>query len=771
MVAIRGETRGWRERWVRALAQFRQEPGTESLRRFEPLVKAACDRRGDLQDTPTFGLLDDIDALRTADWQADSTLIAFCAAISELLRRLTSIEPHPVQLLGAMSMLRGIAIDMATGEGKTLVGSMVAAAFALQDRCVHVLSANEYLAVRDARSGAVLFDALGVTSAVVTAPMTGDERRVAYRADVVFSTIQQLGFDQLRDRQVTRHDERRLRELDVAIVDELDAVLIDEALVPLVLAGDAEDDVVVPGLAKLVASLRATVDFTVDEERRNVILSDSGIAKLERFFHVENLFAHTDLLGAAHLALHAEVLLERDVHYLVSERGISLVNETRGRIAHLQRWPDGLHAAVEMKEGLAPSSQSRILDQTLVQTVAHTYRTLVGMSGTAVEGAERLAEDHGLRIAAVSTNVPCARIDEADRLFATASARDRSVVERITEAHAVGQPVLVGTSSVADSERFATLLEHAGVTCEVLNAKHDADEAAIIARAGMSGAVTISTQMAGRGVDIRLDDAARERGGLLVIGLGRHESVRLDHQLRGRSGRQGDPGTSTFFTSLEDDVVVHHIDPVEIAEVVALEAVPSPRALRLYRRAQRVAEGKVLQAHRKTSAYNQVLEHQRAATLAVRDGYLADDGRIVELLTELQRAGLERDRARRLRHPEWIEFVRQIVLYRIDEGWADHLAHMSDVKEGIHLRALANAVPLVEFTVEARTAFAGFTDHAAEAVLSTLLDLDLDRRPGTIAELGMRRPTSTWTYMIEDNPFGTAADRVIRSLAKLIRPR
>lgn len=604
----------------------------------------------------------------------------------------------------------------------------------------------------------------------MTASLTAAERQLAYRSDVVFSTVQQIGFDLLRDRQIRRSEERRHQALDVVIVDELDAVLIDEALVPLVLAGDDGDSDRPPNLACFVGSLRQDVDFIIDDGRRNVMFSEEGVSKLEHFLSIDNVFAHADLLTAANLALHAGVLLERDVHYLVIDGGISLVNETRGRITHRQRWPDGLHAAVEIKEGLVPTVGARVLDQTLVQTVVRNYRTLVGMSGTAVEGAERLSDDFGLRIAAVPTNLPCARVDEADRLFETAEERERAAIECIVEAHAKGQPVLVGTSSVADSERFARLLAETGLAVTVLNAKHDVEEAEIIARAGEAAAVTISTQMAGRGVDIRLDTAACARGGLMVVGLGRRDSVRLDHQLRGRSGRQGDPGCSIFFTSLEDDVVVRNVQatPAGMRDGVPRSA---DRGARQYARAQRGAEADLLQIHRKTRDYARVLEHQRQETLVVRSRYMASDQEVIALLRELEAAGLERERSHRLQRSSWIELVRQIVLFRLDEQWSQHLAEMTEIREGIHLRALANAAPLVEFIAEARHAFESFRERMACAVVGTLRAIDLDAGPCDLGDLGLRRPSSTWTYMVEDDPFGTTADRFISALAKLAQGR
>src|SRR5699024_9074446 len=361
--------------------------------------------------------------------------------------------------------------------------------------------------------------------------------------------------------QRTTASKRLVPDLDAVVVDEIDAVLVDDAIVPLVIAGDA--DVLPEGSAVtgIVASLTADEDYTVSEDRRSVSFTEQGVARMEEGLGVDNLYAqeHVDLLTAGHVALHAQALMERDVHYIVTDGQVHLINDTRGRVADRQRWPDGLHAAVERKEGLEISQQAEILDQMLVETVARGYRSITGMSGTAFEAAERLAEDLDLKTGVIPTNDPCIRQDLPDRLFLTAAQRDAAAIEAVCEAHVTGQPVLIGTSSVAHSEQFAQLLADRGVEVRVLNAKNDAAEAAIIARVGEYGAVTVSTQMAGRGVDIRLGSGVAEVGGLLVVGVGRYDSVRLDQQLRGRSGRQGDPGTAVFYTSVDDEVVTEQL--------------------------------------------------------------------------------------------------------------------------------------------------------------------------------------------------------------------
>ncbi|QIN29841.1 accessory Sec system translocase SecA2 [Brevibacterium luteolum] len=632
---------------------------------------------------------------------------------------------------------------------------------------MHVLSANDYLAGRDDGAGASLFSAFGLTCAAVVDGMGESERAGAYRADVVYATVHQVGFDLLRDRQRAPNARRLVPGLDAAVVDEIDAVLLDDAMVPLVIAGDADPQPEEVALAQVIADLTDGEHHQVEGDRRSVSFTEAGIARVEAVLGIEDLYAeeHVELLTAAHVALHAHALVERDVHYIVADGRVQLINDAHGRVADRQRWPDGLHAAIERKEGLEVTGQAEILDQVLVETVARGYRTLTGMSGTALEAAERLAEDLDIKTGVIPTHRPCIREDAADRLFITVEQRDTAAAEAVRAAHAVGRPVLVGTGSVADSERFARQLAELSVEARVLNAKNDAAEAEIIARAGEYGAVTVSTQMAGRGVDIRLGPGAAETGGLLVIGLGRYDSARLDRQLRGRSGRQGDPGRSVFYTSLEDDVVTEQLRISNQPRSVASDGLIGDRKFaRLYEHSQRVAEGKLLQLHRTTRSYHTMTDQHRQAILTTRERLLIEPDALDDYLRQVftntpDRAEVWAAQRRSL--------ATEVVLYQLDRAWTDHLNHLAAVREGIHLRVLGRQNPLDEFNRIAGDTFRSLGTDTRAAVRQVLDNAPDDAT--TLGDLGLRRPSSTWTYLVTDNPFGSEADRVVAFLGNFIR--
>jgi len=755
----------WPRDWI---GRLRQRPGTTNLHRWAPLVDRIDAERLSLRTVSDGKFADLAASLGSVSLSTDTDVVRFLSVASEVSRRRLGLDPFRVQLLAAVNMLRGRVVDMATGEGKTLVGFLVAAGLAMAGRRVHVLSANDYLAGRDASAGAPFFTALGLSCAAVVDGMIEPQRAAAYRVDIVCATVHQVGFDLLRDRQRTTASKRLVPDLDAVVVDEIDAVLVDDAIVPLVIAGDADvlpEDSAVTGI---VASLTADEDYTVSEDRRSVSFTEQGVARMEEGLGVDNLYAqeHVDLLTAGHVALHAQALMERDVHYIVTDGQVHLINDTRGRVADRQRWPDGLHAAVERKEGLEISQQAEILDQMLVETVARGYRSITGMSGTAFEAAERLAEDLDLKTGVIPTNDPCIRQDLPDRLFLTAAQRDAAAIEAVCEAHVTGQPVLIGTSSVAHSEQFAQLLADRGVEVRVLNAKNDAAEAAIIARAGEYGAVTVSTQMAGRGVDIRLGSGVAEVGGLLVVGVGRYDSVRLDQQLRGRSGRQGDPGTAVFYTSVDDEVVTEQLRvECEPSSVSADGRISDSKFHRLYEHAQRVAEGKLLQLHRTTRNYHTATDRHRQMILDARERVLTEPGALNEYLAQVWPNESEKV-------SEWVssgkrELAIEVVLYVLDRVWMGHLNRLAAVREGIHLRVLGRQNPLDEFN---RIAVNDFQTLGAESLtkVSKILEQASDDAT-SLADLGLRRPSSTWTYMVTDNPFGSEADRIVAFLGKIVR--
>ncbi|MGH3243505.1 MAG: accessory Sec system translocase SecA2, partial [Spirillospora sp.] len=628
------------------LRRLVQKPGSVDLAPFRALVDEAGEREERVRELSDAELTAAAAVLREKE-----DLAELCALGREAARRTLGERPFDVQLIGTLALLSGHVAEMATGEGKTLSGALAAAGYALRGRRVHVMSVNDYLARRDAEWMGPLYELLGVSAGWVGQSSTPNERRAAYRADVTYAPVSEIGFDLLRDRLAVDAGDVVQPEPSVALIDEADSVLVDEAMVPLVLAGAADLDAADPRYADLVRRLRPGLHYATDDEARNVQLTPAGAQEVERVLDLD-LYAPEQLstLTAVNVALHAEVLLVRDVDYLVRDGEVKLISESRGRVALLQRWPDGLQAAVEAKEALAASPSGEILDSITVQELVGRYPTRCGMTGTAMAVAGQLTEFYALPIAVVPPNRACVRDDQPDRLYATTADKEVAIVEEIAAAHATGRPVLVGTGDVAESERLARRLTRAGLDRVVLNAKNDAEEAAIIADAGAYGAITVSTQMAGRGTDIRLGgspstppgtapadvegaghDRVVEAGGLLVIGTGRYHSSRLDDQLRGRAGRQGDPGGSVFFTSVQDDLVTRFAPDERTPQRNGRASsgddglITDKGAHWIVGHAQRVAEGVDLELHRNTWRYNHLIGLQRREVLAERDAVLRGD--------------------------------------------------------------------------------------------------------------------------------------------------
>ncbi len=727
-------------------------------------VKGAADFEKKAADLDDEQLKKAAKLLQLEDLAESSDIPQFLAIAREAAERTTALRPFDVQLLGALRMLAGDVVEMATGEGKTLSGAIAAAGYALGGRNVHVITINDYLARRDAEWMGPLLEAMGLTVGWITADSTAAERREAYKCDVTYASVNEIGFDVLRDQLVTDVEDLVSPNPDVALIDEADSVLVDEALVPLVLAGTSHREQPRVEIIRMVGELSAGTDFDTDDDNRNVHLTEAGARKLEARLGNIDLYSEEHVattLTEINVALHAHVLLQRDVHYIVRDDAVHLINASRGRIASLQRWPDGLQAAVEAKEGIATTETGEVLDTITVQALINRYPTVCGMTGTALAAGEQLRQFYKLGVSPIPPNKPNVREDETDRVYITAAAKTDAIVEHIAEIHETGQPVLVGTHDVAESEELHEKLVKAGVPAVVLNAKNDAEEAEVIAEAGKLGAVTVSTQMAGRGTDIRLGgsdeeghDEVAELGGLHVVGTGRHHTERLDNQLRGRAGRQGDPGSSVFFSSWEDEVVAAHLEPGKLpTETDEDGRVLSPKAAGLLDHAQRVAEGRLLDVHANTWRYNQLIAQQRAIIVARRDTLL----RTATARDELQERSPERyaklaedlgeDAEEKL-----AKICRLIMLYHLDRGWCDHLAFLADIRESIHLRALGRQNPLDEFHRMAVDAFASLAADAIEAAQQTFDTAEsIEDEPGVdLSKLA--RPTSTWTYMVHDNP-------------------
>jgi len=768
--------RGWLWRLVQGRA------ATVDVRRRDRVVVAAGVRASQLLELTDEQLTEAAGRLRHTDRDAypDDELIELMAVAREASRRSLGMRPFDVQLLGATWLLTGAVVQMATGEGKTLSGAIAAAGYALRGWSVHVVSVNDYLARRDAEWMEPLYRLLGLTVGWIGSASTPDERRAAYAADITYASVSELGFDVLRDRTATSVGDLVSPEPGVALIDEADSVLVDEARVPLVLAGASALGETNRELAGVVRLLRAGMHYEVDDEGRNVYLTGAGAEAVERALGGIDLYSAEHVgttLPAVNVALHAEVLLRRDVDYLVRDGKVELINSSRGRVARLQRWPDGLQAAVEAKEALPPSASGEILDTLTVQALIRRYPMACGMTGTALAVGEQLRRFYDLRVAVIPPNVPCVRVDEPDRIYATTADKNAAVVKEIADVHATGRPVLVGTPDVAESERLAARLAALGVPCVVLNAKNDAEEAAIVAEAGTHGAVTVSTQMAGRGTDIRLGGASGADhgrvaglGGLYVIGTTRHHTARLDDQLRGRAGRQGDPGGSVFFASLDDDLVTQHVPDAAGPTAVGPDGLVGDKGAReLVNHAQRVAEAAALEIHANTWHYHQLSAQHRTIVGARRDELLRTD----TAAREMDRDCPERYKALldSVGEPVLVEAVRQIALHHLDRAWADHLAMLADLRESIHLWALARERPLAEYHRAAIPAFRQALADADERTRETFstaritadgVDLDTD---------GLRRPTATWTYLVHENPFGSTLEMVLNGLGKAARRR
>lgn len=764
-----------RAAWRQRLARLRGSPVDFDLRAFdEPLAEIA--RIGHdaaaLSDERVTRRATELRAGARAGLALDALQAQLFALVREAAGRTLGLRPFDVQVVAALALARCRVVEMQTGEGKTLAAVMPAALHALTGKGVHVLTFNDYLAYRDAEWMGPVYRMLGLSVDAVQQGMTLAERRRAYRADVTYVTAKEAGFDHLRDLLAT--DPRRVvhRPFHMALVDEADSLLIDEARVPLVIAGRAERrDSSARRIAGHVAGLAAGTHFDADEYGRSVELTEAGLVQLERELGVPNLHdaRHYPLLTEINCALHARVLLRGDVDYLVRDGRIGMIDEFTGRVVQDRHWPDGLQAALEAKEGLAPDADGRILGSMPLHHFLRGYPFLCGMTGTAQAAAPELLELYGLETVVVPTHRPMVRLDRPDMVFTHREAKEQAVVDDVRRVHARRRPVLVGTLTVAESERLAARLRATGVACEILNAKNDAAEARIVAHAGRLDAVTISTNMAGRGTDIRLggaDGAEHEQvaalGGLYVIGTNRHESRRVDLQLRGRAGRQGDPGESRFFVSLEDDLLVRYgirnLIPAKHLPARRNGPVDHPIVRREIARAQRIIEGQNHEIRRTLSRYTEIVEEQRRGLMDRRQALL--HGRVAPDIW--RRVG---DRYRELAAACGDEALRRaelaVTLHHLDQGWAEHLARCADLREGIHLVRLGQQDPLARFTNEAVDLYDRMEAEIEESVRTALDAIRVNGRRLDLTSVGIRGPASTWTYLVNDDPFRDQIGRML----------
>jgi preprotein translocase subunit SecA len=651
-----------------------------------------------------------------------TTLVEVVAVTAVVAARVLGLEMFDVQLQGVLAMARGKIAEMQTGEGKTLAAVPAVIWYARAGGGVHVMTVNDYLARRDSQWMGGIYEFLGFSVGCVQQGMSSEERRRAYACDITYATPNEIGFDLLRDGLALHPEEQVHRPFAAAVIDEVDSILIDEARIPLVIAGGKVDqEPLAIRVDRLARSFRRGQHYTLDEYGRNIALTDSGIHAVEVTFQRRNLFNEENLalLTAVQDSIHAHALLRRDVDYLVKDGAIESVDEFKGRIAQNRRWPAGLHTAIEAKEGVALKTQGRILGSITLQNLIALYPEACGMTGTAATQAEEFRAVYGLDVEVIPPNRPVIRIDHPDVLFPTKRDKERAVIEEIRRVHLTGRPVVVGTRSVEESERISPQIRD--IPHQVLNARHEEDEARMIARAGERGSVTISTNMAGRGTDIKLGEGVAELGGLHVIGTNRHESRRIDNQLRGRAGRQGDPGSSRFFVSLEDDLFVKYS-----AETDQLQRDPESM--------QRTVEGQNLEIRMFLRKYEGVVEGQRQAIHRRRQDIVTG---ATPCATELERL---------------------VTLATIDDLWSEYLAAITDMREGVQWLSWGGRDPLHEYLTAVDSMF---------QQLETRIDEEIPKRIAGGTDPSERG--ATWTYLTTDQPFGTATERIMRGIVRKVR--
>ncbi|MDQ0169875.1 preprotein translocase subunit SecA [Paenibacillus tundrae] len=665
----------------------------------------------------------------------EELLVDLYALVCEVSRRQLDMQPYDVQIIAAIALHESVLIEQQTGEGKTLSAVMPACLNALTGHGVHVLTFNDYLAHRDAEWMGPIYRFLGLTVSSVQAGMSLSEKREAYAKDITYVTAKEAGFDYLRDTIALSKDELVHRPFHYVIIDEADSLLLDEARVPLVISGASDtssDDFT--RFAEVVRQLAPLEHYHFDEFQRNVYLNEAGSARAESLLECGNLYDshNSHLLTSLNCALHAETLLRRDVDYIVRDGGIELIEEFTGRVAENRYLPEGLQTALMAKEGLQSKTGGKILGTITIQHFISLYPRISGMTATALASSMEFKRMYELEVVEIPSNQTNKRIDHPHRIYTHQEAKLKALVQEIVTVHATGRPILIGTSSVQESDKLAEALTVAGVDCHILNAKNDAKEAQIIARAGEIAAVTVSTNMAGRGVDIRLgggDPTQIERvvqlGGLYVIGTHLNESVRIDNQLRGRSGRQGDPGDSVFYVSLEDVLLVQFgiHDAIRVPKQDGV--LNAPIVHNKLEHIQRVMMGQNFDLQQELNHYSDMIEDQRRILHKERFSILNGD---------LPMSPAE----------------QRVRLFYIDEFWADHLAYASYMRESIHLESLTNQNPMDEFHKYITEAFEQIPAKIAKESANMLARLAGSNDPAKWEQFGLKSPTSTNTYMISD---------------------
>ncbi|MHB8068358.1 MAG: preprotein translocase subunit SecA [Desulfobaccales bacterium] len=714
----------------------------------------------------------------------DELLPEAFAVAREASARVLGLRPFDVQLIGGMVLHQGKIAEMKTGEGKTLVAVMPAYLNALSGDGVHIVTVNDYLARRDTRWMGGVYQFLGLTVDTILHGLDDAQRRQAYAADITYGTNNEFGFDYLRDNMKFSLEDYVQRGFNYAIVDEVDSILVDEARTPLIISGPAEESTQLYYVLNRVANqLKQEQDYTIDEKARSVLITEDGVAHAEKALSVDNLYepGNIEILHHLQAALKAHNLFKRDVDYIVKEGQVIIVDEFTGRLMPGRRYSDGLHQALEAKEGVKIENENQTLATITFQNYFRMYKKLAGMTGTADTEAEEFKKIYNLEVMIIPTNMKMIRNDYPDVIYKTKEEKFAAVVEEIRDCHQKGQPVLVGTTNIENSEHLSRLLKREGIKHEVLNAKHHEKEAEIIAKAGQMGMLTIATNMAGRGTDIVLGEGVVERGGLHILGTERHESRRIDNQLRGRSGRQGDPGTSRFYMSLEDDLLrIFGSDRIKglMGRLGMEDGQPIEHRMvsSAIEKAQKRVEGHNFDIRKHLLEYDNVMNKQREVIYAQRRQILSGEDLkedILEMATELVedlvaeytgqrtpeewdlkgledsfqlqfgfRVPLKEDMDGDLQEllverveqrfaareeqigPELFEHLQQMVMLQlVDNHWKDHLLGMDHLRDGINLRGYAQQDPLREYQREGYDAFMDLIHRIKTDSVSALFHL------------------------------------------------
>lgn len=713
--------------------------------------------------------LADIDNVKKQNDYLDKILPEAYALVREGSKRVFNMTPYKVQIMGGIAIHKGDIAEMRTGEGKTLTATMPTYLNALAGRGVHVITVNEYLSSVQSEEMAELYNFLGLTVGLNLNSKTTEEKREAYAQDITYSTNNELGFDYLRDNMVNYSEDRVMRPLHFAIIDEVDSILIDEARTPLIISGEAEKSTSLYTQANVFAKmLKQDEDYKYDEKTKAVHLTEQGADKAERMFKVENLYdvQNVDVISHINTALRAHVTLQRDVDYMVVDGEVLIVDQFTGRTMPGRRFSEGLHQAIEAKEGVQIQNESKTMASITFQNYFRMYNKLAGMTGTAKTEEEEFRNIYNMTVTQIPTNKPVQRNDKSDLIYISQKGKFDAIVEDVVEKHKAGQPVLLGTVAVETSEYISNLLKKRGIRHDVLNAKNHEREAEIVAGAGQKGAVTIATNMAGRGTDIKLGEGVEELGGLAVIGTERHESRRIDDQLRGRSGRQGDKGDSRFYLSLQDELMIRFgserlqkmMSRLGLDDSTPIESKMVSRAVES---AQKRVEGNNFDARKRILEYDEVLRKQREIIYNERNSIIdeedssqvvdamlrstlqrsinyyintADDepeyqpfidyindiflqegditeddikGKDAEDIFEVVWAKIEAayQSQKDILEEQMNEFERMILLRSIDSHWTDHIDTMDQLRQGIHLRSYAQQNPLRDYQNEGHELF------------------------------------------------------------------